>query len=363
MAEAWFVMVAFCLVMYVVLDGYDLGIGVLMIFERDPLRRRQFVELVATAWDGNESWLILLGVALWGGLPGAYGTMFPALYLPVIVMLFALIFRGVAIELVSSGRSAGGRWGKAFAVGSVLAAFAQGVVLGGLLSGVTITDGLFAGRTFDFLTPYSVLTGISAVTLYALAGAAVLQLKMEGPARARAAATGRVLVPIVGVLSAICALSLGATDTRPELSSTGRLIPVSIAVVLAAGGLVYAMHGFGRKPDWRPITGVVIAEVAGLFALLAAIHPLVVPPRLTIELAAAPSGALNFLLIGIGVNLPLVLFYNWYAHHVFRGKYRSAEPERAAGVSVAAAELAPSRHRPAVSEGVAAGEASREVPR
>lgn len=343
MAYAWSVIILLCLAMYVTLDGYDLGIGALLLLERDPRRRREMVEIVATAWDGNETWLILLAVALWGGLSKAYGVMLPALFLPLIVMLFSLVLRGVSIEMISSSERVPRVWGLAFGVGSLVAAFAQGVAIGGLLSGVTIRGGQFAGGAFDFLTPFSVLTGLATVLLYGVAGAAFLQLKTDGDLRTSAGGTGRVLLGCTAVLALLCALSLGATATPVHLHSAGRAVLFTVLVVIAAGGFVLAWMGFSRGPDSRSLTGVVVAELAGLLALVTLVAPTIVPPELTIQGAESPGLTFLMLFIGVGLNVPLLLFYSWYAHHVFRGKYRVPDEQRPAGLSASAHALRPNR--------------------
>jgi cytochrome d ubiquinol oxidase subunit II len=343
MAYTWFGLVLLCLMMYVLLDGYDLGIGSLLLLERDPRRRREMVEIVATAWDGNETWIILLAVATWGGLPEAYGVLLPALFLPLIVMLFSLVLRGVSIEMISSAEGVPRVWGLAFGVGSLVASFAQGVAIGGLLSGVTVRGGQFAGGAFDFLTPFSMLTGLATVLLYGAAGAAFLRLKTDGGLRAHAGAAGRVLLGFLAVLALLCAVSLDATATPLHIHSAGRLTLFTILVVIAAGGFVLAWLGFARRPERRALTGVVVAEVAGLLALVTLVAPTLVPPGLTIQAAKSPGLTFVFLLIGVGLNVPLLLFYSWYAHHVFRGKYRVPGTQRPAGLSASAQALRPKR--------------------
>jgi cytochrome d ubiquinol oxidase subunit II len=341
MAYAWFAIVLLCLTMYVLLDGYDLGIGSLLLLERDPPRRREMVEIVATAWDGNETWVILLAVATWGGLPEAYGVLLPALFMPLIVMLVSLVLRGVSIEMISAADGVPRGWGLAFGAGSLTASFAQGVTIGGLLSGVTIRGGQFAGGAFDFLTPFSVLTGLATVLLYGVAGAAFLQLKTDGGLRAHAAATGRVLLGFLAVLTLFCAVSLDATATPVHIHSAARVTLFTILVVLAVGGFVLAWLGFGRGPDRRSLAGVVVAEIAGLLALVTLVAPILVPPGLTIQAAKSPGLTFLLLLIGVGLNVPLLLFYSWYAHHVFRGKYRVPDARRPAGMSASAQALHP----------------------
>jgi cytochrome d ubiquinol oxidase subunit II len=342
-AFSWFVLIASFLALYLILDGYDLGIGVLLLLDRDRPRQREMIEIVATAWDANESWLILTAVALWGGFPAAYGVGLPAVYLPLVVMLFAIVFRGVAIEFGSADGHASDRLRWAFGIGSVVAAFAQGVIVGGLLSGVRTVDGAFAGGTFDFLTPYSVLTGLATVLLQATTGAAYLQLKGEGALRRRAATAGRVLLAFTAVLVAVAAVSLPATALELQLSSASRAVAFVTLVMTSAGAAVVAARGFGRLPDSSPFVALVVVQLSGLVALAVAAYPTLIPPSLTVEYARAPSSTLDFLLIGVGLNVPLLLFYSWYAHHVFRGKFRAAAPPRPPGVSATAHALGPVR--------------------
>lgn len=343
-ADAWFWIIALCLVMYVVLDGYDLGIGILSLFQPKPAVRRSMVEIVATAWDGNESWIILLGIALWGGLPAAYGAMFPAIYLPIVVMLLALIFRGVAIEMVSSSAAHQRFWIGAFGVGSLIAAAAQGFAFGGLVSGVQVDEQhVFTGGSFDFFTAFSVLAAIATVLIYTTAGAAYLQHKCVDDTVVRAAAAGRVLLGVTLPVVLVTALWSTATEAPMQLAPTGRGVAFWLLVAVAAVAAAVAMKGFRNGPDSLAFPAVVTAEVAGLVAFLVGTFPLVVPPDITVASAAAPSGALTFLLIGVGLNIPLVLFYNWYAHHVFRGKYRQPPPEHPGAATPAATALRPSR--------------------
>jgi cytochrome d ubiquinol oxidase subunit II len=251
------------------------------------------------------------------------------------------VLRGVSIEMISSDEGVPRAWGLAFGAGSLVASFAQGVAIGGLLSGVTIRGGQFAGGAFDFLTPFSVLTGLATVLLFGVAGAAFLQLKTDGGLRARAAAAGRVLLGFTAVLALLLAVSLEATATTVHIHSAARITLFTILVVVAAGGFVVAWRGFGRGPDNRSLTGVVVAEVAGLLALVTLVAPTIVPPGLTIQAAASPGRTFLMLFIGVGLNVPLLLFYSWYAHHTFRGKYRVPDEQRPAGLSASAHALRP----------------------
>lgn len=334
-ATIWYcLVVVICLGMYVVLDGYDLGVGILTLAERDIRSRRQLIEEIATAWDGNETWLILLGVTLFGGLPTAYGVALPALYVPIVVMLLALVLRGAAIEMISNTVGVPRGWGLAFGVGSLIAAFAQGVTIGGALSGVAVSNGQFAGATFDFMTPFALLTGVTTVALYCAAGAAYIQLKTTGHLRARAASFGRYLTVAVGGLTLACAALLApCTPVRIGAAGTAATILAAIAACAAVTGLAVALWAFGRRPDERPLIGLVAAEAFGIVALALLYYPMVLPPDLTLDQAKAPAGTMNVLMIGSILTLPVVLFYNWYAHRVFRGKHREQSATVALGGS------------------------------
>jgi cytochrome bd ubiquinol oxidase subunit II len=318
----WMIVIAFALIAYVVLDGYDLGIGVLTLFQRDAARRRQMLEVVGNVWDGNESWLILLAMGLWGGMPDAYATALPALYLPLLVMIFGLIFRGFAVEMALHRSASDGTWTRLFGAGSLVAAFAQGVLFGGLLCGVTVRNQLFAGATWDFFGHgYAVLTGLVTVTLFCLAGAAMLQAKTGGALRDQMAGLVRplTLVTVSGVALSAALLPV-ATSARLQLGAVDRWLPFGYAVLVAAGGFWTAYRRAGRKPDGIPFLAVTAAEVAGFVALLALFYPQIVPPSVTLQESAASRETIDFLVIAVGVLLPLTIAYHVYANWVFRGR-------------------------------------------
>jgi cytochrome bd ubiquinol oxidase subunit II len=318
----WMIVIAFALIAYVVLDGYDLGIGVLTLFQPGAARRREMVAVVGNVWDGNESWLILLAMGLWGGMPDAYATALPALYLPLLVMIFGLIFRGFALEMTLHRAVSDRTWTRLFGVGSLVAAFAQGVLFGGLLSGVTVRHQLFAGATWDFFGHgYAVLTGLVTVTLFGLAGAARLQAKTGGALRDRMAGLVRPLtVATVSGVALSAALLPVVTTARLHLGAVDRWLPFGYAVLVAAGGFAIAYRRAGRTPDGIPFLAVAAAEVAGLVALLALYYPQLVPPSVTLYSAAASRETLAFLVIAIGVLGPLTIAYHVYANWVFRGR-------------------------------------------
>jgi cytochrome d ubiquinol oxidase subunit II len=318
----WMIVIAFALIAYVVLDGYDLGIGVLALFQPDATRRRQMIEVVGNVWDGNESWLILLAMGLWGGMPDAYATALPGLYIPLLVMIFALIFRGFAVEMTLHRAVSDRIWTRVFGVGSLVAAFAQGALFGGLLCGVTVRHQLFAGATWDFFGHgYAVLTGLVTVTLFGLAGAAMLQAKTGGALRDQMAALVRPLTLVtVGGVALSAALLPVATRAQLHLGAVDRWLPFGYAVLVAAGGFWTAYRRSGRTPDLVPFLAVTAAEIAGLVALLALYFPQLVPPSVTLYSAAASRETLAFLVIAIGVLGPGTIAYHIYSNWVFRGR-------------------------------------------
>ncbi|MBF9066688.1 cytochrome d ubiquinol oxidase subunit II [Streptacidiphilus fuscans] len=307
--------------MYVVLDGYDLGVGMLSLFDRGE-RRRPYIELIATAWDANESWIVLAGVVMWAGLPGVYATVLPGVYLPLIGMLMSIILRGVGLEMQSAARGYRRGWALLFGIASVTATVCQGLVIGTVLSGLSQRGGSFDGPVYGWISPYSVLCALGLLVVHLLAGAAWLQDKTEGPARERAGRAGRPLLVGTAIATLILGFGLEVADPMTfHFDQPWRAAVYWTAVAGAVVGGALAWHGFGRRPDWRPFVGVVTAEVCGLVALVAATVPIVVPADLTLRQASSPSSSQLFLVVGVGLCMPVVLAYNTYAWWAFRGKY------------------------------------------
>jgi cytochrome d ubiquinol oxidase subunit II len=323
----WMIVIVFALLAYVVLDGYDLGIGVLTLFQPDAARRRQMVEVVGNVWDGNESWLILVAMGLWGGMPDAYATALPGLYIPLLVTIFALIFRGFSVEMTLHRAASDRTWTRLFGVGSLVAALAQGAAFGGLLCGVTVRNQLFAGATWDFFGHgYAVLTGLVTVALFVLAGAAMLQAKTGGPLRDQMAGLIRplTLITVSGVALAAALLPV-ATSAQLRLNGVDRWLPFGYAVLVAVGGFWTAYRRAGRAPDLVPFLAVSAAEIAGMVALLALYFPQLVPPSVTLYSAAPSRDTLAFLVIAISIFLPGTIAYHVYSNWVFRGRQPLAE--------------------------------------
>jgi cytochrome d ubiquinol oxidase subunit II len=327
LSDVWMLFVALALTMYIVLDGYDLGIGVLTLLDRDPGRRRQMHELVAWIWDGNESWLILLALTLWAGVPLVTGIALPALYLPLILMLFALIARGVALELIEHHDGWHRGWGTLFGLGSLVAAFCQGAAFGGLVAGLPAYGDTFAGGPFTFLHHgYAVVTGLTAVALYVLAGSAFLYRKATGDTQRRAARAGRVAVVALAagtVASWLLAAPAGPLTLHP--GETARL-PIWIGgAVLLTGGLAFALRSFrvdptGTGSDRAPVLATLTVYGGGLLIAAGLLYPTLVPPGIIVHAAASPQSSLLFVIVGVGLVIPIILTYQAFGYWVFRGK-------------------------------------------
>lgn len=323
----WAGLIGTAVAMYVILDGFDLGIAILFPFARREEERDVMMNSVAPFWDGNETWLVLGGGGLWVAFPLAYSIIMPALYLPVIGMLLALVFRGVAFEFRWIAKPRHRKWDIAFAGGSIIASFLQGVILGGLLQGVAVEDRQFAGGPFDWLTPFSIFVGLSVVTGYALLGATWLIMRTSGPVQN----LGRRLAPtlLLVVMAAMVVISLWtplAIDRVAERwFSTPNIFllwPIPLAAVLVAY-IVWRAIGQGREAV--PFFGTIVLFLLGYAGLVISNVPYLVPPDLTFwDTAAAPASQI-FFLMGTIFLLPLVLGYTAFVYWVFRGKIAPGE--------------------------------------
>ncbi len=321
----WACISAFTILAYIVLDGFDLGIGILFAVEPAKADRDVMVNTVAPVWDGNETWLILGGAALYGVFPLAYATILPALYPPIIAMLLALIFRGVAFEFRFRALSRIGLhlWDLSFFGGSVVAGFCQGLILGALVQGIRVVDGAYAGGWWDWLSPFSLLCGVAVVIGYALLGACYLVWRTEGPMQARLRRQARVLG--VATLAAIVIVSLWTPLLHEQYLRHWyvwpRVILVSPVPLLVA--LLAVLFWRGLANEGHHITPLLCA--LGWFFLSftglgISVWPYIVPPGITIWDAASPPSSQLFLLVGASVLIPTILAYTGYAYWVFRGK-------------------------------------------
>lgn len=318
----WAGLIAFAVLAYVILDGFDLGVGILFPLMPSEADKDLAMNTVAPVWDGNETWLVLGGGGLFAVFPLAYAVVMPALYVPIIVMLLALVFCGVAFEFRWRTRRGKFLWDLSFFGGSLMAALAQGVALGALVQGIAIENRAYAGGNWDWLTPFSVLTGVALVAGYALLGATWLVLKTEGPVRAIARRlswwTGAATLALVGLVS------LATPFLNPLYLDRWFGFPNVLFTVLVPASVLVTAHlfrrGLSEDRDAWPFLAALALFVLCFIGLGISFYPYMVPPSLTIAEAAAPDESLWFLLVGALVLVPMILAYTAYAYWVFRGK-------------------------------------------
>jgi cytochrome d ubiquinol oxidase subunit II len=322
----WAGLIAFAVLAYVVLDGFDLGVGILFPLIRGEPHRDEAMNSVAPVWDGNETWLVLGGGGLLAVFPLAYAIIMSALYVPIIVMLLALVFRGVAFEFRWKTKRGKFLWDWSFAAGSTLAAFAQGLALGALVQGIPVANRAYAGGHWDWLTPFSILTGVALVIGYALLGATWLIWKTEGHVQRRAYDIAFWVAPatllLIGVVSLWTPFLSGPYMQRwfawPQVLLVG-IVPLA---VLGAGYLL--LRGLTERREVMPFLASLLLFVLCFVGLGISFFPYLVPNSVTIWEAAAPDNSLSFLLVGGVVLIPIILAYTAYAYWVFRGKVNAA---------------------------------------
>ncbi|MFA5950337.1 MAG: cytochrome d ubiquinol oxidase subunit II [Hyphomicrobium sp.] len=323
----WVAVLGAAVTLYVLLDGFDLGIGILFPISPEEDHRDMMMNSVAPFWDGNETWLVLGGGGLFVAFPLAYGIIMPALYLPVLIMLLALVFRGVAFEYRWVAKPSHQVWDLAFAGGSIVATFMQGVILGGILRGIEVRDGAFAGGTFDWLSLFSIFTGLSLLAGYGLLGATWLMMKTEGVVAERARSQARPLLLLV--LAALLIVSLWTPLTIPRiwerwftLPNFFYLLPIPLLSGLAAW---ICWTSIGSGDSSRPFFSAIAIFLFGFVGLAISNLPFLVPPSVTIWQAAAHPSSQLFMLIGVLLLLPVILAYTVFVYWTFRGKLRAGE--------------------------------------
>jgi cytochrome d ubiquinol oxidase subunit II len=322
LATIWAFIIAFAVFVYVVMDGFDLGLGMLFPLFPEKHDRDVMMNTVAPVWDGNETWLVLGGGGLFAAFPLAYAVLMPALYTPLMVMLLGLVFRGVAFEFRWRTQRERNLWDIAFAGGSFLATMAQGVALGAILQGVVVNGRAYGGGWWDWLTPFSILTGIAIVVGYMLLGSTWLIMKTEGELREKAYMLSWWL--LFGMLGAIGLVSIATPLLNaeyahrwfnwPNILFTG-LVPLAVA-----GVTLMLLRALAAKQDYRPFFLSLTLFALSYAGLGISMWPYIVPRSITIWQAAAPENSQIFMLVGVAVMIPIILIYTAWAYYVFRGK-------------------------------------------
>jgi cytochrome bd ubiquinol oxidase subunit II len=324
MINFWVSVLALSILLYVLLDGFDLGIGILYGFAREDRTRRAMMSAVAPVWDGNETWLVVSGVVLWGAFPIVYATLFSAFYLPLLFMLAGLILRGVTFDFRDKARHLPWVWDGAFAGGSLVATFMQGTMVGALVQGLPLLNGNYAAGEFSWLSPFAVLSGIGLCLGYALLGACWLVRKSEGDIQT----TGFRLIPALSFASLAILAALFVFALSENLRVLGRWLerPYLFAFPLAGvvAGIALALS-VRRRRERAPfyLVAATFAAAFGTFAV--SFWPYMIPFSITIDEAAAPHSTLAFMFWGEGLFvLPLMLLYTAISYRVFRGKVGSS---------------------------------------
>jgi cytochrome d ubiquinol oxidase subunit II len=321
LGNIWFVLIGLMLVLYVVLDGFDLGVGILSLFACDEDRRGVMMASLGSVWDANETWLVVLGGALFGAFPLVYGVALHALYLPVMLMIFGLIFRGVAFEFHAHARRKS-PWGVAFGAGSLIAAACQGLILGAVIGGLAVQDNRFVGGVWDWLQPFPLLVAAGVTFGYALLGATFLIIKTSGEIQQRSYHRARfsawaMLCAAVAVTTWTPLLHDHIASKWFSLPAFFFIAPLPLGALLAFLMLMRSLH---KGHEHAPFAYSLIVFLCSFAGLAVSLYPYLLPPAVTIADAAASPKTLVFMLTGIGMLLPIMLIYNGYQYFVFRGK-------------------------------------------
>lgn len=323
LAYSWAFLLALAVFIYVVLDGFDLGLGILYPFFPAKRDRDLLMNTVAPVWDGNETWLVLGGGGLFAAFPMAYGIIMPALYVPIIAMLLALVFRGVAFEFRWRTKRWLKYWDAAFIGGSLVAAFSQGIALGALVQGVEVAGRSYAGGWWDWLTPFSLMCGVAVIVGYALLGATWLVMKTQGEVQDRARklawAFGLATILFIGAVS-LATPFLDSVYYYRWFEFPGLLITAPIPILVAVIALLMFKSLRVHHHEYRPFILALLLFALCFVGLGISIFPDLIPPDVTILDAATPYNSQIFMFVGAVVMLPLILGYTAYAYWVFRGK-------------------------------------------
>jgi len=322
LAHIWAGLLGLMLILYVVLDGFDLGIGILSVFVRNPRHRATMMASIGAVWDANETWLVLAGGTLFGAFPVVYSLALNALYIPIMAMLFGLIFRAVSFEFREHSQ-AKRPWEIAFGLGSLLAVLGQGFALGGLLTGIQASEGRFTGTPWDWFNAISIMIAVAVAFGYVMLGASYLIAKV-GPDMQRQVHS-MTLISAILMAGSVLAISLSMPLVYESISRRWLRDPERYFTWAMAAGAAFAFSMLLLSTVWRrfrrlPFTASLLMFATAFAGGVSVVYPYLVPPTITVTAAASSAPTLVFMLYGIGPLIPVMLLYNFYLYRVFRGK-------------------------------------------
>jgi len=321
LADIWYLLLGVILMLYVITDGFDLGVGALSLFERDEDRRTEMMAGMSGVWDANETWLVLFGGALFGAFPVVYAATLQALYVPISAMLFGLIMRGIAFEFRAHARDKR-IWTLMFGAGSLTAALAQGCALGGVIGGLPVAGSQFTGNLWSWLSPFSIVVAVGVAAGYALLGGTYLIIKTEAGLQLSSRRRSRVAAWIM--LSAAVFVSVATPLSHEYVANRWFSIPELLFLAplpaAALGAFVMLMRALDRGYEVSPFVWTLAIFVTSFVGLAESLYPYLVPSAFTVAEAASSSATLVFMLVGIGMLIPVMLVYNGYQYLVFGGK-------------------------------------------
>lgn len=316
------VLLGFIVLMYVILDGFDLGIGILFPFTTSERERDTMMNSIAPVWDGNETWLVFGGAMLYGAFPKVYGILLPILYMPVMLMLIALIFRGVSFEFRFKAKTSKPVWNWSFAIGSVAAAFFQGVILGAFVQGFPIDEAQMTIHNPDWLTPFSLCTGFALVCGYALLGATWMIFKSDGRLQRKMVHYARGLLVLVSLFLLFVSIwtPLHSDEIFHRWYDFPNILLLSPLPALAAWSIYRAWCHLNIGSEYKPFLYSILVFFCSYVGIAISVYPYLIPHQVTLWEAAAPASTLVFILVGVCIMLPILLAYTAYAYYLFRGK-------------------------------------------
>ena len=313
---------AFIIIMYVILDGFDLGVGILFPFTANEDERDKMMNSIAPIWDGNETWLVFGGAMLYGAFPQVYGLLLPILYMPLMLMLISLIFRGVSFEFRFKADKSKAFWNWAFAISSISAAFFQGVILGCFVQGFPINETAMTINATDWLTPFTLLTGIALTSGYGLLGASWMIMKSEGRLQRKMTHYAKGLLVLVSIFIFFVSIwtPLHSNEIFERWYSYPNFLYLSPLPLIALIAIYLTWKNLSMKSEVQPFIYSIVIFLCSYAGIGISVYPYLIPYQVTIWEAAAPDTTLRFILIGVVIMLPILLGYTAYAYYLFRGK-------------------------------------------